>query len=162
MKRNILIAVATLALGASVAPAAPGYGYREGDRSGRYEDRGGRSDGDRYGDRNDRSEYGGDRREVRRGYDEHDGHVRQYEDRYVVHFHLDGGEREVRAQSHDRAHRIVALLESVGVDAHVDGHRVVHFEMRGEREVVRRSHADAHRLAQKLEGYGFHAHVDHE
>ena len=140
MKRSILIAVATIALGGSVAPAAVEREYRDGDRIDRYEDR-------RGYERDDAHDYGEDR---------------CHEERYVVHFHLDGGDREIRAASHDRAHRMVSFLRSVGAEAHVDGRRTVHFELHGDAEIVRYSHADAHRLAQKLEGYGFHAHVDHE
>lgn len=141
MKRGIVIALASIALVGSVAPAAVGQDYG-------YEDRGDRRP---------------DHREVRRDYgrDDYDDD-RCHEERYVVHFHLEGGDGEVRATSHRRAHRIAAFLRSVGADAHVDGHRTVHFEMHGEAEIVRYSHADAHRLAQKLEGYGFSAHVDPE
>jgi Ni/Co efflux regulator RcnB len=140
MKRNILIAVATFALGLPVAPAAFARdygGYRDG-----YRDR-----GDRHRDRDDR-------------HDRH--HDEEREERYVVHFHLDGGSHELRAKSSDRAERIVDFLRSVGADAHVDGRRTVHYHMRGAARIVRYSHEDAHRLAEKLEGYGFHAHVDHE
>ena len=138
MKRHILIAVATFALGLPAAPAAFGrdYGYRDRE--------------DRYRDRDDR-------------YDRHDRHrEEECQERYVVHFHLDGGSHELRAKSSDRAERIVDFLRSVGADAHIDGRRTVHYRMRGEARIVRYSHDDAHRLSEKLEGYGFHAHVDHE
>jgi Ni/Co efflux regulator RcnB len=144
MKRIILTAFAAAALfAAPVLPVASAgeYGYR--DRGDRYERRDDRRD--RYEDREDR----------------HD-HDRHHEERYVVHYHLDGGDREVLVKSHDRAHRTVEFLRSVGARAHLDGRRVVHYRMRGEAKIVRYSHADAHRLAEKLEGYGFHAHVDHE
>ena len=136
MKRTLFIAIATFALGFPVAPAAFGR--------------------DEYHGR------GRDRDERRHDHDDDHRHGRHREARYVVHYHLDGGDHELRAKSSDRAHRMVEFLRSVGARAHVDGRRIVHYRMRGDREIVRYSHEDAHRLAQKLEGYGFHSHVDHE
>ena len=144
MKRSIWIAVAAVALGAPLAPAAAperdayrgGYGRGDVDRGREY-----------------------DRDHDRGGYREHHG---EHLGRFIVHYRLGRGSHRLQAKSHDRAHRIVAFLESIGADAHLEPGRVVCYRMRGEREIARHSHEDAHRLAQKLEGYGFRAHVDHE
>ena len=143
MKRKILITAVAAALGLAAVPAAFADRYerpdRDYDRESRYDSEYGRGGGDR-------GRY----------------HEDECEERYVVHFHLDGGDHAVRAKSRDRAYRILDFLRSVGADAHLDNARVVHYEMRGEARIVRYSDEDAHRLARKLEGYGFHAHVDHE
>ena len=96
-----------------------------------------------------------DRGEIRRDED----HCRE---RFVVRYHLDGGERTIRAQDREWAYRKVNFLQKMDADAHIDGRHVVHFEMRGRRARTVGSDAEAHELVERLRNYGFHAFVDHD
>jgi hypothetical protein len=100
-----------------------------------------------------------DRDDTRRHDDDDDGYRRA---RFVVRYHLDGGERTIHAQDREWAYRKVNFLQKMGAEAHVDGRHVVHFEMRGRRARVVCSDAEAHELVERLRNYGFHAQVDHD
>lgn len=143
MNRRTLFAVAVAAVTAFAAPFAPpafaGDEYR-GDRR-EHRDRDGRRDDDRGA--------------YHRDHDRHRGAT------FVVYFHVDGGRGRHKAKDRFRAAEIVDLLCGIGVDAHVDDRREVHYRFRGEGRAFFRSHGDAHLLAKRLEEYGFHARVVH-
>ena len=147
MNRKLLIAVATVALGMPLAPAAfAGDDHRGGGGGG-----GGAP----------REDY---RRDGRGGWDRggrgHD-HDHSHGSRYVIHYELNGGRGQRVAKDSDQAERMVDFLRSVGADAHIDGRRVVHYRLRGERHEYRRSHEDAHKLVERLQNYGIRARVEH-